>query len=232
VLEIGAGLGALTLALARRAGQVIALEIDRGIYPLLCQATASFPNIRPVLEDALNFNWNGLPATVKITANLPYSISSPLLFSFLANMSHWQSATLMLQKDLGLRVGAGPGSRAYSRLSVMMGNSCQVENHFTVGPENFYPRPAVESLVLSLRPRRDPPAPAPEQAWFSQVVRAVFANRRKTLLNSLSASLPAEKNLLLPCLQEAGFDPNCRGEMLKTEELASLARSLSRLKAI
>jgi 16S rRNA (adenine1518-N6/adenine1519-N6)-dimethyltransferase len=226
VVEIGAGLGALTLALARQAGEVVALEIDRGIYQLLCRAVASFPNVRPLLADALTFNWQELPAPLKIVGNLPYSISSPLLFCLLENIGRWHSATLMLQKEMGLRAGAEPGSRAYSRLSVILGNFCQVKHHFRVGPENFFPRPAVESLLLSLSPRECPPASREEYAWFSQVVRAVFASRRKTLLNSLSAALALDKNLLAPCLQEAGFEPNCRGETLTVEELARLARSL------
>ncbi|MDR1397984.1 MAG: 16S rRNA (adenine(1518)-N(6)/adenine(1519)-N(6))-dimethyltransferase RsmA [Desulfarculales bacterium] len=230
VVEIGAGLGALTVPLAQQAGQVIALEIDRGVYQILERMLASYGQARAVLQDALTFTWKDLTRQVKIVANLPYALSSPLLFNMMENIPHWQSATLMLQKDLALRLNARPGARVYSRLSVMVQSLCRIEEHFYVGPDNFFPRPAVDSLVLTLTPLPSPLVPDEEYAWFSQVVRAAFANRRKILLNSLSASLAEDKNRLASLLQENGFDLKCRGETLDIAGLRRLAQALRGLR--
>jgi 16S rRNA (adenine1518-N6/adenine1519-N6)-dimethyltransferase len=231
VVEIGAGLGALTVPLAQQAGQVTALEIDRGVYQVLEQILAAYGNAKAMLQDALTFSWKDLKRPVKIVANLPYALSSPLLLNLLENITCWQSATLMLQKDLALRLNARPGARSYSRLSVLVQSRCRIEEHFQVGPDNFFPRPAVDSLVFTLTPLASPLVPAGEYDWFNQVVRAAFANRRKTLLNSLSASLAADKDRLAPLLRENGFDLTCRGETLDIGSLRRLAQALRALPA-
>ena len=231
VVEIGAGLGALTLPLAAVAGQVIALEIDRGIFKVLEKVLedelSACSNVELRLMDALDFDWAQLPAPVKVVGNLPYAISSPLLFTLLQNMPAWQSSTLMLQKELAERLSTAPGSKTYGRLSVLVQSLCHVQEQMVVGPHNFFPSPAVDSLVFTLTPRQTPLVAAHEQVWFSQVVKAAFAQRRKTLLNSLGAGLSMARGSVLAGLEQAGLKPSLRAESLSIEQLASLARALS-----
>ncbi len=226
VVEIGAGLGALTLPLATRAAKVVALEIDRGIFQALQGIVAPFPNVEAKLMDAMDFDWSALNVPVRVVGNLPYSISSPLLFSLLENMGAWKSATLMLQRELAARLNAAPDTKAYGRLSVLLQSMCVMRENMVVGPDNFFPRPGVDSLVFTLTPREAPVVPKAEQAWFGQVVKAAFAQRRKTLLNSLGSVLPISRELLTCKLESAGFNPSCRAETLGVERLAALARAL------
>ena len=226
VVEIGAGLGALTWHLAKYAGKVIALEIDRGIHQVLQNELNSFANVEVRLADAMDFNWHEVSPPLKVVGNLPYAISSPLLFTLLENLDAWQSATLMLQKELAQRLSASEGSRQYGRLSVLLQSFCEIENKMIVGPDSFFPKPSVDSLVFTLTPRLTPLVPLVEYGWFNQVVKAAFANRRKTLLNSLSGSLPMEKVKVGQALEQAGIDPNSRAESLSISRLADMARQL------
>lgn len=226
MVEIGAGLGALTAPLAERAGRVIALEIDRGICKVLEDVVAEYANVELRLLDAMDFDWSVLEAPVKVVGNLPYSISSPLLFTLLENMNSWSSATLMLQKELAERLNAAPGGRSYGRLSVLLQTMCAMRVNMVVGPDNFFPRPDVDSLVFTLTPLPAPLVPQAEHAWFNQVVKAAFSQRRKTLLNSLSASLSIPKEDLLSKMEQAGINPSCRAETLDISQLAILAKAL------
>ena len=226
VVEIGAGLGALTLPLAMAAGRVIALEIDRGIFQVLKKLLCACLNVEARLMDAMDFNWTQLPTPVKVVGNLPYALSSPLLFILLQNLAAWQSATLMLQKELAERLNATPGGKAYGRLSVLVQSLCHMEEKMVVGPHNFFPRPTVDSLIFTLTPRQTPLVPTHEQAWFNQVVKAAFAQRRKTLLNTLNAGLSISRERLLTSLKHAGLEPTLRAESLHIEQLAHLARIL------
>ena len=227
VVEIGAGLGALTTELAMRAHKVIALEIDRGIFQVLSNILAPFDNVQARLMDAMDFDWQALDEPVKVVGNLPYSISSPLLFSLLENLGAWSSATLMLQKELAQRLNARPDSKAYGRLSVLVQSMCAMRENMVVGPDNFFPRPTVDSLVFTLTPLSEPLVPPDQQLWFNQVVKAAFAQRRKTLLNTLSASLPLSREQIADKLTQAGFNPSSRAESFSIVQLAELARALS-----
>ncbi|MCF8034091.1 MAG: 16S rRNA (adenine(1518)-N(6)/adenine(1519)-N(6))-dimethyltransferase RsmA [Desulfarculaceae bacterium] len=235
VLEIGAGLGALTLPLAGLADRVIALEVDRGIFAALGEvlAEAGASNVEPRLADALRLDWEALAAEVggplRIVGNLPYSISSPLLFDLLDHRALWRGATLMLQKELARRLCSGPGGKDWGRLSVLVQMWCQVRPGMEVGPGQFFPRPAVASSVVHLAPR---PAPAAElgpegQASLSRAVKAAFSQRRKTLANSLAGGLSLPREAALSLLATAGVEPTRRAETLSLAEFAALARALA-----
>ena len=235
VLEIGAGLGALTLPLAQHAARVIALEVDRGIFAALGEvlAQAGASNVEPRLGDALRLDWEALAVEIagplRIVGNLPYSISSPLLFDLLAHRGQWHSATLMLQKELARRLCSGPGGKDWGRLSVLMQMWCSVAPGLEVGPGQFFPRPAVASQVVRLVPR---PAPAAGlgpsgEACLSRAVKAAFSQRRKTLANSLAGGLRQPRDQVLALLEAAGIEPTRRAETLSLSEFADLARALA-----
>jgi 16S rRNA (adenine1518-N6/adenine1519-N6)-dimethyltransferase len=234
VVEIGPGLGALTLPLAERAGRVRAVELDRGVCRALEEivAAAGADNVELVHGDALGLDWPALAARaggpVLVVGNLPYSVSSPLLFRLLAAPAAWRRATLMLQEEVAVRLAAGPGSRDYGRLSVLVQAWCSLAVGLAVGPGQFFPRPKVASRVVHLEPLARPLAPeaAEDPAWFARVVKAAFSQRRKTLANSLAAGLGRERAGVAAALEAAGVDPRARAESLAIPELGRAAGAL------
>ncbi|MCB2228672.1 MAG: 16S rRNA (adenine(1518)-N(6)/adenine(1519)-N(6))-dimethyltransferase RsmA [Desulfarculaceae bacterium] len=236
VLEIGAGLGALTLPLAAKAKRVIALEVDRGIFAALGEVLteAGASNVEARLADALRLDWEALATEVEgplvVVGNLPYSISSPLLFDLLEHRALWKGATLMLQKELAVRLASGPGGKDWGRLSVLVQMWCQVRAGQEVGPGQFFPRPAVASAVVHLIPRSAPAAdlggPGGE-AFLSRAVKAAFSQRRKTVANSLAGGLQMPREGALALLEAAGIEPTRRAETLSLAEFAALARALA-----
>jgi len=234
VVEIGAGLGALTLSLASRAKRVIAIEVDRGVFTALQEILASSQasNVEPRLADALTLDWAALAADaggpLRVAGNLPYSVSSPLLFNLLEARACWTSATLLLQKELGMRLCAGPGGKDWGRLGVLMQMWCEVRPGMEIGPGQFFPIPAVASQVVHLAPR---PAPAaglggPEgEAALGRVVKAAFSQRRKTLANSLAGGLNLPREDAVALLNAANIDPTRRAETLSLAEFAALTRA-------
>ena len=236
VLEIGAGLGALTLAVASMAKKVVAVEVDRGIFPVLqgILADEGAENVKPILQDALELDLvemareNG--SRFVVVGNLPYSVSSPILFKFLDNLSAWRSATLMVQKEVADRLVSAPGNKDYGRMSVLIQTWCKTGHALTVGPDQFFPKPAVASSVVHLVPREENLArvgSSEEAAWFKGVVKAAFGQRRKTLLNSLSNGLGLEKAKVSFSLESIGIAPSARAETLTPEMFADLARALA-----
>jgi 16S rRNA (adenine1518-N6/adenine1519-N6)-dimethyltransferase len=153
-----------------------------------------------------------------------------LLFKLLENLEHWSSATLMVQREVAERLTAAPGGREYGRLSALMQCWCETRAGLVVGPDQFFPRPQVESRVVHLAPRERPLAdlPGPEQAaWFTQVVKAAFGQRRKTLLNSLAGGLGRPRDEVEAGLARAGIDPVRRAETLSPEEFGQVAKALT-----
>jgi 16S rRNA (adenine1518-N6/adenine1519-N6)-dimethyltransferase len=236
VVEIGAGLGALTLACARLAARVVALEVDRGLFRALEQvlAGAGADNVELRLQDALDVDWEELAATaggpVTVVGNLPYAISSPLLLKLVSARECWQRATLMLQRELAQRLSSPPGNKDYGRLSVLVQTWCEIEPGFSVGPDQFFPRPAVESRIVHLKSRRDPLVPladGEQAAWFQTVVKAAFSQRRKTLANSLAGGLGRDRPGVAQALTRAGIDPRRRAETLSPQEFFRAAQELA-----
>jgi 16S rRNA (adenine1518-N6/adenine1519-N6)-dimethyltransferase len=168
-------------------------------------------------------------APVSVLGNLPYNISSQLLFRLIDARGAWRRATLMMQKEVAVRLMAGPGNRDYGRLSVLVQAWCGLEAGMKVGPDQFFPRPKVASQVVHLEPLAKPllgDASPERAAWFSRVVKAAFSQRRKTLANSLAGGLKRERPDIASALQEAGIEPTRRAETLSIEEFAALCQSL------
>ena len=193
VLEIGPGIGPLTVQLARRAAKVAAIELDRTLYPILAETLAPYPNAEVVPGDAMKLDLAALVSdkfsglTAIACANLPYNITTPVLTA-LIEAGCFASITVMIQREVALRICAAPGSSDYGAFSVFCQYHTQPELLFEVGPECFLPAPKVTSAVIRLVPRSAPPQNLVDDSFFFQVVRASFAQRRKTLLNGLSSA--------------------------------------------
>jgi len=228
VIEIGAGLGALTRLLVGQAGHVIAIEHDGELAELLGQELGARPGLRIECADALDFDFAaaaraaGRPLVV--VGNLPYQITSPLLFAITEAAAGGQvigRAILMVQKEFAQRMLAGPGSKVYGRLSVMVQQQAEGEILFHVGPGAFHPRPAVTSSVLRLRPRPMPLAPVRDPVRFAQVVKQAFSVRRKMLRRGLEPLGGTE--VAGRALAQAGILGTRRAEELSVAEFARLA---------
>ncbi len=229
VLEIGPGIGALTVQLARRAGKVTAVELDRALLPILDETLADCPNAHVIHGDILKLD---LPAlldekfsgfTPIVCANLPYNITTPVLTALLETR-RFSSITVMIQREVAERICALPGSGDYGAFSVYCQFYAQPYLLFEVPPEAFLPAPKVTSAVIRLLPRPAPPVSVRDEAAFFRVVRAAFAQRRKTLLNALSAVYGSRftKDALRNVITRCGLPPDVRGERLGLSEFAAL----------
>ena len=235
VLEVGPGIGPLTVQLARRAARVAAVELDRTLYPILDETLAPYPNAEVVPGDVMKLDLPALVAdkfsglTAIACANLPYNITTPVLTA-LIEAGCFASITVMIQREVALRICAAPGTGDYGAFSLFCQYHTVPEYLFEVGPECFLPAPKVTSAVIRLTPRREPPQNLVEETLFFQVVRASFAQRRKTLLNGLSSAFGSRvsKDGLRAVLAEAGLPENVRGETLGIPQFAALAAALSR----
>jgi dimethyladenosine transferase len=228
VVEIGAGLGALTRRLLAHAGQTIAIEHDGELAALLEQELGPCPGLRVERADALGFDFadaaRAAGRPLVLVGNLPYQITSPLLFAITDAAAGGQvigRAILMVQKEFAQRMLAGPGSKVYGRLSVMVQQQAEGEILFHVGPGAFHPRPSVTSTVLRLRPRLAPLAPVRDPAHFAQVVKQAFAARRKMLRRALEPLAGAQA--AGRALVQAGIEGTRRAEELSVAEFARLA---------
>lgn len=229
VLEVGPGLGALTQALAERAGRVVAVEIDEQLIPVLHKTLAAYPNVTIVHADALRLDLGSLvpgAAKVKVVANLPYYITSPLLMHFLEADLPLERLVVMVQAEVAERLQAAPGSKAYGALTVAVQYRAEVTRVAKVPRTVFLPQPGVDSAILCLRLRPYPVRPKDEGLFFA-VVRAAFAQRRKTLRNAL-APLAGERGVAVEeVLGKANVDPAVRGETLSIEAFIAVADALA-----
>ena len=237
VLEIGAGIGTLTSALAERAGKVVVIEIDKNLQPVLEETLSGYTNIDMFWGNALKTDFdalveektqgqygkNGRP--FKVVANLPYYITTPLLMHALESRFNIDLMILMVQKEVAERITAAPGGRDYGALTLGVNYYSEPQQVVKVPRKVFMPQPDVESAVIRLIPRKDPPASVENEQAFFLVVRAAFGQRRKTLLNALS-SLGVDKNKIGVMLLDLGIDPGRRGETLNFEEFARVSNSL------
>ncbi len=225
LVEIGPGRGALTAALLGRAGGTLdAIEIDRDLAAQLRERFGTGSGLLLHECDALEFDYSALArergARLRIVGNLPYNISTPLLFRLLQHGAAIVDVTVMLQREVVDRMAAQPGGRDYGRLTVMLTPQAQIERLFEVGPGAFQPPPRVWSAVVRLTMRAQPPFAVSPQ--FATVVAAAFAQRRKTLRNGLSQLLPRE------AISACGIDPGARPETLTAQDFNTLARALDR----
>jgi len=234
VLEIGVGLGALTIPLAEAAGRVIGLEADSGMIRLHKEQSILPENVTLLHQDVLKADFKALANQcgnrLKIIANLPYSISSPFLFKLIKHHNLLDFAVVMLQKEVALRLLAKPGSKEYGGPTVLMASCAEVGMLMQVKPEEFHPRPKVDSAVIRLSFQ-----PQPEQVrkigpvdypLLNKVVNGAFGQRRKTMLNALSATGLLPKPLLAECIAEAGLPSMIRAERLSLEDFVQLSRAI------
>jgi 16S rRNA (adenine1518-N6/adenine1519-N6)-dimethyltransferase len=220
VVEIGPGLAALTGRLIERAGRIVAIEIDRDLAARLRER---FPAERLELHqaDALTFDFATLGRDLRVVGNLPYNISSPLLFHLADQDAQLRDLHVMLQREVVARMTAAPGTADYGRLTVMLQTRFAIERLFTVPPGAFRPAPKVESAVARLTPLRERKPALADRALFARVVAAAFGQRRKTLRNALSALAD------VATLEDAGIDPGGRGETLSVGDFVRLANVLA-----
>jgi 16S rRNA (adenine1518-N6/adenine1519-N6)-dimethyltransferase len=230
VVEIGPGEGALTGLLADSGALLVAVELDPALAGRLRDRFAGAPQIEIAEGDARRFDWAGLrsrrpDATGRVLAmgNLPYSAGTAILLSLMAAGPAVDEMALMLQREVAERVAAAPGQRAYGSLSVLAQMACEVRLVFTVPPGAFRPAPQVDSAVLHLRARPAPPVAVIDTRRFERLVRAAFAQRRKTLANALAAGLALPATAARDLITAAGIDPMRRAETLSIPEFARLA---------
>lgn len=235
VLEIGPGVGALSSQLCRRAGKVVAVELDRTLLPILNETMERFDNFEVVSADILKTD---IPALVRekfagytpiVCANLPYNITTPALTALIESKC-FAGITVLVQKEVAERLCAKPGTAAYGAFSVFMQYYTEPQLLFEVGRECFLPSPKVTSAVLHASVRTAPPVEVADEAFFFRTVYAAFALRRKTMVNSLmTAFSPAlDKAALTQIVADCGFAPEVRGERLGIEEFARLSEAIRR----
>ena len=229
VVEIGPGEGALTGELARRAGSVIALEVDRELAARLRARALANVDVRDA--DARTWDYGTLVrpegGRVLVAGNLPYSVGKPILEALVVARTAIDEMALMLQKEVAERLAAPPGSRTYGGLSVLTQLYCDVRLAMRVPPGAFRPPPKVDSAVVHLRVLPAPRVPLADERRFHTVVRAAFAQRRKMLANALAATLGIALAEARAATTRAGIDPARRAETLTIHEFASLTRQLS-----
>ncbi len=236
VLEIGPGIGTLTQALACAAGEVVAVEIDRKLIPILGETLAGYDNVTVLCEDILKVDLSALSQEhggrpMQVAANLPYYITTPVILKLLESPAPLAGITVMVQREVGERMKAGPGSKDYGSLSLAVQYYAEPTIAARVPSGCFLPQPSVDSVVLSLKCREKPPVRVTDEAFLFRLIRAAFGQRRKTLENSLAHApgLNVTKEQVREALSALGLSPAVRGEALSLEEFAALANRMKRI---
>lgn len=239
VLEIGPGIGTMTQYLCENAGKVIAVEIDRDLIPILEQDTlSSYDNYKIINDDVLKLDLNRLVEEenggrpIKVVANLPYYITTPIVMGLLEKHVPIKSITVMVQKEVADRMQAGPGSKDYGALSLAVGYYADAYIAANVPPNCFMPRPNVGSAVIRLTLYNEPPVQVRSEKLMFDIIRASFNQRRKTLMNGISNSseLDFTKEEIIAAIEAVGLDVQVRGEKLTLEQFARLSDELDRHK--
>ena len=232
VLEIGAGIGVLTAELAKRAKKVVSLELDTRLIPVLAETLGEFSNVEVLNADVLKLDLNKLiddcfqGMHVAVCANLPYYITSPVIMALLESRIPVDAVTVMVQKEAAARLCAPVGSRDAGAVTVAVNYYAQAEKLFDVSAGSFMPAPKVDSSVIRLNIRKEPPVEVSDEKFFFRVIKAAFGQRRKTASNSLSAGLGMPKDKVSAAIAAAGFEPSVRAESLTMQELARLSECL------
>ncbi|MDY4734829.1 16S rRNA (adenine(1518)-N(6)/adenine(1519)-N(6))-dimethyltransferase RsmA [Terrisporobacter sp.] len=235
VIEVGPGIGTLTKEMGRTAEKVVAIEIDKTLIPILEETLADFPNIEVINQDILKVDvqelvkekLNGGP--VKLIANLPYYITTPIVMKFLEEDIPVTDIVVMVQKEVADRMNAQPNSKDYGALSVAVQYYCDTEIVAKAPRHMFIPQPNVDSTVIGLHVREERKYNVDNEDIFFKTVKASFGQRRKTLLNSLGGLGFLSKDQIKIALQEANIDEKRRGETLSIEEFASLSNAVNRI---
>ncbi len=220
LVEIGPGMGALTEPLLEASGKLDVVELDRDLIPILRTRFFNYPDFHIHEGDALKFDFSTLlqpGQQLRIVGNLPYNISTPLIFHFLAHHSIVRDMHFMLQKEVVERLASAPGTSDYGRLGIMAQYYCKVEPLFIVGPGSFSPPPKVDSAIVRLSPYDELPCPAKDVKTLERVVREAFSMRRKTLRNTLKNLISAEQ------LEALGIDTSLRPERLTLQQYVCIA---------
>ena len=235
VLEIGPGIGTMTQYLCERAGRVIAVEIDKALIPILNDTLSSYSNVEIINEDILKVDItnlrnkynNGRP--IKVVANLPYYITTPIIMGLFESGCPLESITIMVQKEVADRMKCGPGSKDYGALSLAVQFYSNPEIVANVSPESFIPKPGVGSTVIRLTRYPKPPVEVDDEKYMFKLIRAAFNMRRKTMVNSLmSGNLGLTKEEILSAIDKLNLSPQVRGEALTLNEFAALSNILSK----
>ena len=232
VIEVGPGIGVLTWELSQVAQKVAAIELDQRLFPVLEETLAGCGNVKIVPGDVMKLDLHQLireefgGGPVCVCANLPYYITSPVILRLLEEELPLTAITVMVQKEAAQRLCAPPGSRECGAVSVAVHYRSVPQVLFPVGRGSFMPPPKVDSAVIRLDLRKEPPAQVRDEDWFFKVSRAAFAQRRKTAANSISATLGVSKPQVEEALVSAGAPANVRAERLTLEQLAALANGL------
>ena len=234
VLEIGPGIGTMTQYLAERAGSVVAVEIDKALIPILEETLQDYDNVTVINDDILKVDINRLVEEknggrpIKVVANLPYNITTPIIMGLFESRVPLKSITIMVQKEVADRMQTGPGNKDYGALSLAVQYYAEPYIVANVPPNCFMPRPKVGSAVIRLTRHEKPPVEVEDERLLFDIIRASFNQRRKTLANGLNNSdrLDIPKEAITEAIQQLGKGPSVRGETLTLEEFAKLSNSL------
>lgn len=233
VLEIGPGIGVLTASLCEQAKQIVAVELDRRLFPVLRETLADYDNVELVEGDAMQLDLHALlrerfgeGARIAVCANLPYYITSPLLMRLLECRLPIEKLVVMVQKEAAERLCAEVGSREAGAVTVAVRYYAEAHTRFTVGREAFLPTPKVDSAVIELCVRKSPAVELRDEAYFFKMVRAAFAQRRKTAVNGIAAGLNLPKAAVAEAIADTGLPADVRAEKIPMEKLADLANRL------
>lgn len=234
IIEIGPGVGTLTAELLKKARKVTSIELDNDLIPILEQELGEYENFELIHKDALKVDFNeiiGSENNVKLVANLPYYVTTPIIVKLLKEGYNFKSLTIMIQKEVAERINADPNCKEYGALSVLVQYYCNTSIIRKVSPTCFIPRPKVESIVIRLDKLNEPRIKAKNIKFMFELVRAGFNMRRKTLWNA-AKTLKVNKERLEEAFEKSGIDPKRRAETLTLEEFASLSDCIYDIKSL
>lgn len=234
--EVGPGAGVVTSRLGEVARKVVAVEKDKSLAPVLESVIGTLPNVDIIFDDVLELNlretWELFSECdrVSVVANLPYYVTTPILFHLLESKLPIHNIVIMVQREVAERLAAPPGGKDYGALSVAVQYYAEVERVVKVPPSSFLPPPNVDSAVVRLRMRAHPPVQVEDEKLFFRVVRGAFSMRRKTLLNNMTHTFPFSKQECEALLRDVGIEPSRRGETLTLSEFAAIANAYDAFK--
>ncbi len=233
VLEIGPGLGVLTTRLAEKAKKVIAIEIDNNIVPVLRNITKEYDNIEIICADVMKTDIKSLTANenhVKVIANLPYYITTPIIMKLLEEKLDVECIVIMIQKEVAQRLVADPGTKDYGAITLAIEYYTSSQIKLIVPPSAFVPAPKVESAVVKMDIKHEPEIDVEDEKFMFNIVKAAFGQRRKTFVNAVNSYTKIDKQVIINALCECGFNEKIRGEVLSLQDFAKISNFLLKIK--